>query len=45
MHNSGFGYVEVKFLVDLEDFDMVIFSHLGKGKGEFTIASEKVEML
>jgi hypothetical protein len=31
--------------VELEDFDMVIFSHQGKGKGEFTISGEKVEML
>lgn len=35
----------MKFLVELEDYDMVIFSHTGKAKGEYTIASEKVEML
>lgn len=42
MHNSGSGYAEIKFLIELEDFDMVIFSYQGKAKGEYIISSEKV---
>lgn len=43
VHNNGRGYAEIKFLVELEDFDMVLFQLEGKHKGEYTISSERVE--
>lgn len=42
VHHSGIGYTELKFLAELEDFDMVIFTFQGKAKGDYTISSEKV---
>ena len=44
VHNCGKGYVQIKFLAEMEDFDMVIFQLQGPNKGEYTISSEKMEM-
>ena len=43
VHNNGRGYVEIKFLAEYEDFDMVTFHLDGKNKGDYTISSERVE--
>ena len=45
VHQNGKGYVEVKFIAELEDFDMVVFSLSGKSSGEYIISSEKVSTL
>lgn len=39
VHHNGKGYVEVKFIAELEDFDMVVFSLAGKRTGDYTISS------
>ena len=39
VHHSGKSYVEIKFLAEFEDFDMVLFQLQGANKGDFTISS------
>ena len=37
VHHNGKGYLEMKFVAELEDFDLVIFQLQGKSFGEYTI--------
>ena len=46
LHHTGSGiYSEIKFMAELEDYDMVMFKLKGKYSGEYTLTSERVERL
>jgi len=43
LHQNGNGvFAEIKFVAELEDFDMVLFRLPGKYSGEYTLTIEKV---